>query len=91
MSRGVHIEHHYSPVPSPASLQRRLRKGLYVLTALGLEARCSRCGDTWPADTEFFHAAPNTTTGLCCMCKACHAEWRGARRHAQRHPQAEAA
>jgi hypothetical protein len=38
-------------------------------TELGLEARCSKCGEWWPADSEFFymlHGRPHS------WCKACY-------------------
>jgi hypothetical protein len=35
---------------------------------LGREKRCSRCGEWWPADTEFFN---RQGAGLHCWCKAC--------------------
>lgn len=42
-------------------------------TDLGREARCSKCGDWWPADSEFFymqHGVPHA------YCKACYIAWR---------------
>lgn len=51
--------------------QRRLalRAGRLRETELGLEKRCSVCGDYWPADTEFFYAKG---AGLMSCCKACY-------------------
>lgn len=66
----------YCPIPRNGALIRRLATGQYQLTGLGLEARCSVCGDYWPADTEFFHLNPSSTTGLGARCKACDIECR---------------
>lgn len=42
----------------------------YRITAeLGREARCSKCGDWWPADDEFFYMANGVPHS---WCKACY-------------------
>lgn len=81
MARGVHIELHYCPIPTRSCMRLRLQKGTYALTSIGLESRCSRCRETWPADTEFFHSQPGSATGLSSICKACRSEWRAERRN----------
>lgn len=50
----------YCPIPSPDVL------------AIGLEMRCSKCREYYPADTEFFFSQPNSAGGLHCYCKACY-------------------
>lgn len=45
-------------------------------TEYGPERRCSKCGEYWPADDEFFHRC---RTGLASACKACTAESRKSR------------
>lgn len=42
---------------------------------LGLECRCSRCGEYWPADEEFFYMLRGKPH---CYCKACYIEHRHA-------------
>lgn len=46
----------------------------------GVEKQCLRCTDWWPADREFFHVKSSGSCGLASWCRACHAEWRNARR-----------
>lgn len=36
-----------------------------------IERLCSRCGEWWPADTEFFVLSPGTAGGLATACRAC--------------------
>ncbi len=72
----------YCPYLSQHALGRLLAKRIWMISPLGLERRCAKCGEFWPADTEFFLP---TTTGagvLHCWCKACYKEWRAARRAA---------
>ncbi|MDH1587982.1 hypothetical protein [Stutzerimonas stutzeri] len=38
------------------------------------EKLCRKCGDTWPADTEFFYRQAAKSDGLGSVCKACYAE-----------------
>lgn len=66
----------YCPIPSQAIRAHRLRTGKYQLTSLGLELKCSRCPDYWPADTEFFYPLKTDAGGLHIWCKACFVEWR---------------
>lgn len=40
-----------------------------IETELGKEIRCSKCGEFWPADTEFFFNSGGT---LHSWCKACY-------------------
>ncbi len=37
------------------------------------QKHCQRCGEDWPADTDFFYADASSKDGLYCYCKACHA------------------
>ncbi|GKT22537.1 hypothetical protein [Acidovorax sp. SUPP3334] len=38
------------------------------------EKLCRKCGESWPADTEFFFGDPRGTGGLYHCCKACYYE-----------------
>lgn len=38
------------------------------------EKLCRKCGECWPADTEFFFRQASCPDGLGTMCKACYAE-----------------
>lgn len=38
------------------------------------EKLCRKCGDTWPADTEFFYRQAAKSDRLGSVCKACYAE-----------------
>jgi hypothetical protein len=68
---------HYCPVPSRSLLLQRLRTGKYALSpAVGLELQCARCGEYWPADTEFYYAARSAPGGLHSYCRACYREHR---------------
>lgn len=58
-----------NPVITQRSLTMGLRSGRLRQTELGLEQRCPRCGDYWPADTEFFYS---NGTRLMSACKACY-------------------
>ena len=46
------------------------------VTELGLEKQCSKCGDYYPADNEFFYSNRTNSDGLDCYCKACRQEIR---------------
>jgi hypothetical protein len=35
------------------------------------ERICTKCGESWPADTEFFYIDKNKAGGLSNICKAC--------------------
>lgn len=61
----------YSPINlATARLNKRYASN-YQQTQWGLEKRCSKCQEYWPADTEFF--SPNNG-GLHAHCKGCQAE-----------------
>lgn len=45
-------------------------------TELGREARCSKCGEYWPADAEFFYMLRGRPHS---WCKACYIEDRVAK------------
>ncbi len=36
------------------------------------EKTCTACGESWPADREFFYSGGNTKDGLMYECKACY-------------------
>lgn len=48
---------------------------------LGPQRRCTRCGDYWPADPEFFYTRRHGTE-LHSWCRACWGEWHRERRAA---------
>lgn len=44
-----------SAIPiKPRTLARGLASGQYRESDLGIEKRCTRCGEFWPVDDEFF-------------------------------------
>ena len=47
-------------------------------TEEGPEKLCTRCGEWWPADGEFFYSDPDGVAGLFYCCKACYQEWKAA-------------
>lgn len=59
---------HVCPVLTCAQILRGLQSGRYAMTTIGLERRCSLCGEYWPADTEFFYYQPSSSAGLCTYC-----------------------
>ena len=63
---------HVCPFLSREHIQRGLSSGRYAMTRLGLERRCTRCGEYWPADTEFFYFQPSASGGLNCYCHDCY-------------------
>ena len=62
----------FTPLPSARQMASRLASGKWIMTSIGIEARCSRCLDYWPADTAFFDR--HTSVGLASICKACRSE-----------------
>lgn len=54
----------FQPLRVPTKGHDRYRVG-----ELGQEARCNRCGEWWPADTEFFNARTEGTPRS--WCKGC--------------------
>ena len=38
------------------------------------EKLCKKCGEYWPADSEFFYSQADTPDGLSRNCKACYAD-----------------
>lgn len=49
------------------------------------EQTCTKCGESWPADTEFFFADKGKRLGLSYTCKACYEELPSVRaKHANR-------
>lgn len=72
--------------PSAKLMARHLKSGTYREGEDGLEKRCSRCQEYWPADSEFFYASRALADGLNSNCKACYIENRfpQGRKHHQR-------
>jgi hypothetical protein len=60
--------------PTPTVRAKRLANGVYQEGEEGLEKRCGKCRDYWPADTEFFYSARSEKDGLNSWCKACYVE-----------------
>lgn len=60
--------------PTPKLMQKRLASGAYQHGEEGLEKRCSKCREYWPADSEFFYASRGEPDGLIHTCKACYQE-----------------
>jgi hypothetical protein len=58
----------------PAAVRaKRIRRGTYRLDEDGmLEKRCPRCGEYWPADTEFFYAHADELSSYCRSCNHEH-------------------
>lgn len=67
----------FCPLIPPKFFSDCLRDGRLRLTDWGLEKRCSRCRDYWPADSEFFSANATRPDGLMHYCKACYLELTG--------------
>lgn len=44
------------------------RTSRYRETELGIEARCSKCGEFWPADGEFFFTCKGRVHSWCKDC-----------------------
>ncbi len=63
---------HVCPFLTREHIQRGLQSGRYAITGIGLERKCSRCGEYWPADTEFFYFQPSASGGLNCYCHDCY-------------------
>jgi|GEM_PF-1047459 len=68
---------HVCPALTPAQIARGIKSGRYLMTELGLERLCSRCGDYYPADTEFWYYQPSAAAGLHNNCHACYREITG--------------
>lgn len=64
-----------TPAPQILHGKHRLRD-----TELGPEKYCNKCGEWWPADTEFFYADKGDPTGLFHCCKTCYEEFNGRRK-----------
>ncbi len=73
--RGLKKEH-YCPLPKPKALKQGLENGKYLYTELGLEMRCTKCKQYWPADTEFFYVDNASGSGLMRICIGCAEDYR---------------
>lgn len=56
-----------------ATWGRMIRQGVYMVSEIGLEKRCAKCADYWPADSEFF-CLTKGGAALDPYCKACRLE-----------------
>lgn len=58
-----------------AGVLKRVKGGFrrLVVAELGEEQLCSRCGESWPTDTEFY---PVSATSMGYECRACNSERR---------------
>lgn len=70
-------------ITRPELIYRRLASGVFQITDLGLEKRCSKCREYFPADNEFFYPNGGSPDGLCDWCKACYQQWKLARSQAE--------
>lgn len=61
----------------PRLFEKRLRNGRYRRGDVGLEKRCSKCREYWPADNTAFYPQLRERDGLSDWCKACYLQWRG--------------
>lgn len=59
-------------------IARGLASGRFAIIEDELHKKCSRCGDYWPADREFFYPSPQCRCGLHTYCRACFLEIRAA-------------
>ncbi len=73
--RGLKKEH-YCPIPKAKALKQGLKNGKYLYTDLGLEMRCTKCKQYWPADTEFFYIDDKSGSGLMRICIGCSEDYR---------------
>ena len=62
----------FCPPFTPSVIDKRVSAGRFIFTELGLEKRCSTCGEFFPADTEFFFSQASRPEGLSTYCKACY-------------------
>lgn len=60
--------------PTPELKAKRLKSGAYRDGDDGLEKRCCKCREYWPADSEFFYSAKGRADDLRDDCKACYIE-----------------
>lgn len=57
------------------TLARGLRTGQYRETDLGIEKQCTRCGEFWPVDDEFYPVQREAAgVRAASMCRACFVE-----------------
>lgn len=70
------INGYFSPLIRPRLLELRLKRGAMARSELGLEKRCTRCGEFWPFDTEFWFANTGKPDGAMDWCRACYTQWR---------------
>ncbi len=72
--------HPFCPVIIDEFRRAGLRSRKYKLSDLGLELRCTRCKEYWPADTEFFPVESTLKSGLNSHCNACHSDYHNMRK-----------
>ena len=51
----------------------------------GHELKCSKCGEFWPADSEFFYCSKGRISSWCIACYLNYIRPRGMRRQTPRH------
>lgn len=79
----------FSPLIRPRILRRGLRARRFRYDSDGqLEKRCTKCGDFWPHDTEFFYVHE---WALSSWCRACRDAYIRRTKHARLRNSAQAA
>ncbi len=73
------IGSHQAAVKQPSNAKERLDP------EIGMVRRCSKCGDWWPANREFFYSSGSGGRKLHSWCIACYTEWRSERRSRYAH------
>lgn len=65
-----------SAIPiNPKTLARGLQAGTFRETDIGIEKRCTRCGEFWPVDDEFYsHQRDQNGERASSYCRACFIE-----------------
>lgn len=57
-------------------LQNGLKCGRFVITILGIERKCSRCGELYPNNPEFYYSytRKDNSHSVVAHCRACELE-----------------
>lgn len=65
-----------SAIPiNPRTYKLGIASGQYRETDIGTEKRCTRCGEFWPVDTDFYSSQrTNGTERASSHCRACLAD-----------------